>query len=101
MAAPQNNFLVLTAEARPAASAAAVSQFLSLAPDVSASHPRTQRTRTDSDASSSDSAAASPTLTPVTVDAAVPVSNTRVLKLSPVHWGAHTEDHQADFHDLV
>ncbi|KGQ11996.1 hypothetical protein BBAD15_g2250 [Beauveria bassiana D1-5] len=78
----QNQFLVLSPEIRPAkvqpaAAAAAAPRFLSLAPDV----------------------ADSPTL--AAVDAAVPVSNTRVLKLSPVHWGAHVEDHQGDYHDLV
>ncbi|PQK11175.1 hypothetical protein BB8028_0002g14930 [Beauveria bassiana] len=100
----QNQFLVLSPEIRPAkvqpaAAAAAAPRFLSLAPDVSASHPRAQRTRADSDASSSAASADSPTL--AAVDAAVPVSNTRVLKLSPVHWGAHVEDHQGDYHDLV
>ncbi|KAM3431937.1 hypothetical protein MY4824_006845 [Beauveria thailandica] len=98
----QNQFLILSPEIRPAKAqpaAAAAPRFLSLAPDVSASHPRSQRTRADSDASSSAASAASPTL--AAVDAAVPVSNTRVLKLSPVHWGAHVEDHQGDYHDLV
>ncbi|TQV98567.1 hypothetical protein V2A60_007710 [Cordyceps javanica] len=106
--AGQNQFLTLSPEIRPATTAkpvaaAAPPQFLSLAPDVSASHPRTQRTRADSDASSSaSSGSGSPALSAVVVvDAAVPVSNTRVLKLSPVHWGAHAEDHQADYHDLV
>ncbi|OAA81673.1 hypothetical protein LEL_01218 [Akanthomyces lecanii RCEF 1005] len=101
----QNTFLTLSPEIRPAPAQPAAARsptqqrFLSLAPDVSASHPRAQRARADSDAASSLSGGGgSPTLS--AVDAAVPVSNTRVLKLSPVHWGAHEEVHQADYHDL-
>ncbi|OAA54456.1 hypothetical protein ISF_08384 [Cordyceps fumosorosea ARSEF 2679] len=100
MSSSQNQFLILSPEIRSATVPAATApRFLSLAPDVSDSHPRAQRTRADSDASSSTASASSPTLS--AVDAAVPVANTRVLKLSPVHWGAHVEDHQADYHDLV
>ncbi|KAM3513046.1 hypothetical protein MY11210_003351 [Beauveria gryllotalpidicola] len=102
MSSIQNQFLILSPEIRPAKAQPAVAaapRFLSLTPDVSASHPRAQRTRAESDASSSVASAASPTL--AAVDAAVPVANTRVLKLSPVHWGAHVEDHQGDYHDLV
>ncbi|KAJ6786052.1 hypothetical protein PWT90_02746 [Aphanocladium album] len=109
MSSGQNQFLCLAPEIRPAAVLPSPTKFLSLAPDVSDSHPRAQRTRADSSASSSAgsssssssrSGSASPTLAAQQQDPTVAVANTRVLKLSPVHWGAHAEDHQGDYHDV-
>jgi hypothetical protein len=61
------------------------STFLSLAPDTSPSYPQTQRPSIEAALPRRQSSANS-----------VP----RILKLGPVHWGEHQEDHKDDFHPL-
>ncbi|KAK3187601.1 hypothetical protein K4F52_003659 [Lecanicillium sp. MT-2017a] len=89
------------------------SSFLSLAPDVSDSYPRVQthiRDRNTSVASSTSTAdsAASPTsdkggaASRRSSDSSTGGSGSakRVLKLGPVHWGEHTDDHKEDFYSV-
>lgn len=67
-------------------------KFLSLAPLVSDSYPKTQapvRPRGDSTSSDTSSRRSS--------ESAPDQSGQRVLKLGPVHWGEHTDDHKDDF----
>lgn len=97
----QSQFLSLAPEmGRPHITTPAA-QFLSLAPAVSESHPRAQRPRAESSASSSTaSGGSSPTLSATSpVEASATSPSSRVLKLSPVHWGAHAEECQSDYHN--
>ncbi|KLU87832.1 hypothetical protein MAPG_06823 [Magnaporthiopsis poae ATCC 64411] len=76
-----------------------LSSFLSLAPTQSASYPQIQR--------SLQQAKVAPTALEAEVNrqrrssslSSVGSSNSglRFLKLGPVHWGEHQEDHQGDF----
>ncbi|KAK0630035.1 hypothetical protein B0T17DRAFT_490526 [Bombardia bombarda] len=96
---------------RPEAAERRPSTFLSLAPTISESYPREQKTKE----------AATPA--PLTADtlaaaikedgAAAPIHRTssmssdgsksrlRFLKLGPVHWGEHQDSHQGDWHDVA
>ncbi|KAK4136579.1 hypothetical protein BT67DRAFT_432404 [Trichocladium antarcticum] len=97
------------------------STFLSLAPSTSESYPRTQRVKQA--ALTAEALAAVPKLesvvTPLAAAEPVPETETmkqrrtsslssdssksrlRFLKLGPVHWGEHQDDHKADYHDIV
>ncbi|KAI1331354.1 hypothetical protein F5Y16DRAFT_265950 [Xylariaceae sp. FL0255] len=60
--------------------------FLTLAPETSASYPTAQKT------------------TPATTRRSSSVSSAggpRVLKLGPVHWGEHPDEHKEDFHEIA
>lgn len=88
------------------------SAFLSLAPKTSDSYPRTQRTKQPltaealAEATKQDEASAS---TDADADAtkrrasslSSDASKRRFLKLGPVHWGEHQDEHQADFHEVA
>ncbi|RGP65981.1 hypothetical protein FLONG3_8984 [Fusarium longipes] len=83
---PPQNFLPLTPPPK--------SSFLSLAPATSPSYPQKPavgsqtRRRSSTESSSSSSSNNS--------------SNSyRILKLGPVHWGEHADDHKHDFHDVI
>lgn len=69
-------------------------KFLSLAPLVSDSYPKTQapaRPRGDSTSSDASSRRSS--------ESAPEQPGQRVLRLGPVHWGEHTDEHKDDiFH---
>jgi hypothetical protein len=93
------DFIPETVERRP-------STFLSLAPNVSDSYPRTQRAKqpltvealaqaTTQDGASAD--AAKRRSSSLSSDA----SKFRFLKLGPVHWGEHMDDHQEDFREVA
>jgi hypothetical protein len=94
-----------------------LSNFLSLAPSTSDSYPRTQRAQTkptraqaepltaealaevpkqDNDAATDFSKRRTSSLSS---DASK--SRLRFLKLGPVHWGEHQDDHKADFHEVA
>ncbi|GAP85356.1 hypothetical protein SAMD00023353_1001600 [Rosellinia necatrix] len=67
--------------------------FLSLAPETSASYPTAQDIKpatvnTTARRSSSVSSASS-------------AGSLRVLKLGPVHFGEHTDEHKADFYEVA
>ncbi|KOS19802.1 hypothetical protein ESCO_000321 [Escovopsis weberi] len=82
------------------------SSFLTLAPTISSSYPRKPISRppaaidnhvrggTSSRRSSSSSSHSSSSMGSFS-------TGMRVLKLAPVYWGEHVDDHQADFHDIV
>ncbi|VUC22116.1 unnamed protein product [Clonostachys rosea] len=93
MAAPTrtNNFLVLTAEPEPPRRRS--STFLSLAPDTSSSWPQMPVSR--GSVSSTDGAQPEPRRRISSVS-----SGSRVLKLGPVHWGEHLDEHKEDFHEI-
>ncbi|RGP68471.1 hypothetical protein FSPOR_5350 [Fusarium sporotrichioides] len=85
---PPQNFLPLTPPHK--------SSFLSLAPATSPSYPQKpaassytpaaeRRASVESNASSSSNSN----------------NSYRILKLGPVHWGEHADDHKHDFHDVV
>jgi hypothetical protein len=69
--------------------------FLSLAPETSASYPTVQAIKPaalgTSRRSSSVSSASSTGGTGIL----------RVLKLGPVHWGEHPDEHKADFYEVA
>jgi hypothetical protein len=84
---PPQKFLPLTPAPR--------SNFLSLAPATSPSYPKKPVTTSRSHArpaaprrSSSGSSSSSS-------------SGYRILKLGPVHYGEHPDDHKDDFHDII
>lgn len=96
-ALPPQQFLPLTEAPR--------SRFLSLAPATSASYPKTQA-RTHARAASIPTAAddAALALRRSSTSSSSSSSNSggyRVLKLGPVHWGEHPEEHKGDFHYII
>ncbi|KAK3907028.1 hypothetical protein C8A05DRAFT_11206 [Staphylotrichum tortipilum] len=80
--------------------------FLSLAPKTSDSYPRAQRTREPltaealADAAKEDSASAE-AMKRRTSSLSSDGSKLRFLKLGPVHWGEHQDDHKEDFHEVA
>jgi len=82
------------------------STFLSLAPNTSDSYPRSQRTKQPLTAEAlaevtkagEDSAE---TTKRRTSSLSSDASKLRFLKLGPVHWGEHQDDHKADFHEVA
>ncbi len=91
--------------------------FLALAPNTSASYPREQRkTKTPTatitplpltaDAlaevtKESEDALAKRRASSLSSDGAKGVSARRFLKLGPVHWGEHQDDHKGDWHEVA
>ncbi|KAH6634234.1 hypothetical protein B0J18DRAFT_12376 [Chaetomium sp. MPI-SDFR-AT-0129] len=87
------------------------STFLSLAPKTSDSYPRAQRakqqplttealaqvTQTEAAAVAVEEDATKRRTSSLGSDA----SKFRFLKLGPVHWGEHQDDHKDDFHEVV
>ncbi|OBS26951.1 hypothetical protein FPOA_00892 [Fusarium poae] len=71
---PPQNFLPLTPPPK--------SSFLSLAPATSPSYPQKPAVRSHTRPSTER-------------------RTYRILKLGPVHWGEHADDHKHDFHDVV
>ncbi|KEY70484.1 hypothetical protein S40285_05263 [Stachybotrys chlorohalonatus IBT 40285] len=63
--------------------------FLTLAPATSDSYPQTQAKPIGRPAAQRRSSSVSSTS-----------SGFRVLKLGPVHWGEHPDEHKEDFHEL-
>lgn len=87
MSAPQpQNFLSLA----PVHTA----RYLSLAPATSPSYPQKPAVRSHA------RAAAIPESRPAPV-ARQSSSGYRILKLGPVHYGEHADEHKADFHEVV
>lgn len=64
--------------------------FLSLAPAVSQSYPTSQSIKpaTPGAASRRSSSLSSQ-------------GSMKILKLGPVHWGEHVDEHKADFHEVA
>lgn len=93
-----------TAKTRPRP----LSNFLSLAPKVSDSYPRTQRVRQPLTAEAlaavpkqDDAGAEALKRRTSSLSSDASKSRLRFLKLGPVHWGEHQDDHQADFHEVA
>ncbi len=87
-----------SAEQRPAT-------FLNLAPNTSNSYPREQRkslsaTTAPVESTSGDDAAAKSRASSLSSDGSGS-SVQRVLKLGPVHWGEHQDDHKGDWHEVA
>lgn len=83
------------------------SNFLSLAPKTSDSYPRTQRAKQQpltaealADAAKENSASAE-AMKRRTSSLSSDGSKLRFLKLGPVHWGEHQDDHKEDFHEVA
>lgn len=96
---PPQKFLMLTA--------APPSAFLSLAPATSASYPK-QQVRSHSRAQNIPSGSEAVEELPRRSSSASSISTSsnsnstyRVLKLGPVHWGEHPDEHKEDFHDII
>jgi hypothetical protein len=86
------------------------STFLSLAPKISESYPRIQRTKQPLTAEAlaqvpkddSTSASATEISKRRTSSLSSDASKFRFLKLGPVHWGEHQDEHSNnDFHDVA
>ncbi len=106
LASQAKNFIPADADRRP-------SVFLSLAPATSSSYPQKKPSVaapapvTDTAAADATTAAAidpkqrrsSSTSSSTSNSAATP--GLRFLKLGPVHWGEHLDDHQQDWHEVV
>ncbi|RFU81582.1 hypothetical protein TARUN_620 [Trichoderma arundinaceum] len=73
--------------ATPPSPAVAPSSFLSLAPTTSSSYPQMPTGRSAALPERRRSSSSSTT-------------GFRVLKLGPVYWGEHADDHKEDFHDI-
>jgi len=73
--------------ATPSSPAVAPSSFLSLAPATSSSYPQMPTTRSTALPERRRSSSSSTT-------------GFRILKLGPVYWGEHADDHKDDFHDI-
>ncbi|KAM0305210.1 hypothetical protein HYE67_008878 [Fusarium culmorum] len=86
---PPQNFLPLTPPPK--------SSFLSLAPATSPSYPQKPAARSHTRPAAERRASVE--------SSASSSSNSnnsyRILKLGPVHWGEHADDHKHDFHDVV
>jgi hypothetical protein len=65
------------------------STFLSLAPTTSSSYPQMPISRSGAIPERRRSSSSSSTTT-----------GFRILKLGPVYWGEHADDHKEDFHDI-
>ncbi|KAI1119155.1 hypothetical protein F5Y14DRAFT_446369 [Nemania sp. NC0429] len=65
--------------------------FLSLAPETSASYPTAQDIKP----------AAHPRRSSSVSSAGGSVSGLRVLKLGPVHWGEHPDEHKEDYYEVA
>ncbi|KAK7430219.1 hypothetical protein QQZ08_003194 [Neonectria magnoliae] len=96
---PPQKFLMLTA--------APPSAFLSLAPATSASYPKKQ-VRSHNRAQNIPSGSEAVEELPRRSSSASSISTSsnsnnsyRVLKLGPVHWGEHPDEHKEDFHDII
>ncbi|KAI0598993.1 hypothetical protein F4775DRAFT_591780 [Biscogniauxia sp. FL1348] len=61
--------------------------FLSLTPTTSSSYPSSQNIKPATTARRSSSLSS--------------VGSLRFLKLSPVHWGEHPDEHKEDYHEAV
>jgi len=70
--------------------------FLCLAPERSPSYPRKQTARRLSTSSDDSSISNADHAIARRVSASAP--GFKILKLGPVHWGEHLEEHQDDFH---
>jgi len=82
------------------------SNFLSLAPNTSDSYPRAQRAKQPltsealAEATQQDAAGDEATKRR-TSSLSSDASKLRFLKLGPVHWGEHQDDHKGDFHEVA
>ncbi|KAI8684673.1 hypothetical protein FSOLCH5_001414 [Fusarium solani] len=85
---PPQKFLPLTPAPR--------SNFLSLAPATSPSYPKKPVT-----SSRSHARPAAPRRSSSGSSSSSSSNGYRILKLGPVHYGEHADDHQADFHDVI
>ncbi|KAK3393732.1 hypothetical protein B0H63DRAFT_516902 [Podospora didyma] len=117
MSAPTSEQLrQLSDQARPfppATSERRPSAFLSLAPSTSDSYPRTQKSKQPSkpDALTAEALADVPKQDESAMDIMKrrtsslssdgSKSRLRFLKLGPVHWGEHQDDHKDDFHEVA
>ncbi|KAH8883861.1 hypothetical protein GQ53DRAFT_752693 [Thozetella sp. PMI_491] len=91
------------------------SNFLSLAPNTSESYPREQRKPGSpsamttplpltagalAEATEEDSTAAKRRASSLSSDGSKSTAR-RFLKLGPVHWGEHQDDHKGDWHEVA
>lgn len=92
---PPQKFLELTAAPK--------SSFLSLAPATSASYPKKQAVRSHTRAQNIPAGVEQIDAMPRRSSSASTSSanSYRVLKLGPVHWGEHPDEHKEDFHDVI
>ncbi|KAF4460549.1 hypothetical protein FALBO_12666 [Fusarium albosuccineum] len=97
-ALPPQKFLTLTPAPK--------SNFLSLAPATSPSYPKKPATRAHVRAANvpeDDSSRPAPPRRSSTGSTSSSSSSNgyRILKLGPVHYGEHADDHKHDFHDII
>lgn len=70
-----------------------LTHFLTLAPATSSSYPRAQAVEPVANANAAPRPAAQRRSSSVS-------SGYKVLKLGPVHWGEHQDEHKEDFHEI-
>ncbi len=84
--------------------------FLALAPNTSSSYPREQRKsiplplETDAavaESAKEDDSAAKSRASSLSSENDQNTTVRRFLKLGPVHWGEHQDDHKGDWHDVA
>ncbi|KAM5355507.1 hypothetical protein ACJ41O_002153 [Fusarium nematophilum] len=93
-ALPPQKFLPLTPAPK--------SSFLSLAPATSPSYPKKPAVRTHVRAANiPDGESARPAPPRRSSSASSNANGYRILKLGPVHYGEHPDDHKHDFHDVI
>ncbi|QUC21477.1 uncharacterized protein UV8b_05720 [Ustilaginoidea virens] len=71
--------------------------FLSLAPATSASYPQAPASRAAPKEREASAAPAEPTRRRSSSSSS---RGHRILKLGPVHWGEHLDEHKEDYHDI-
>ncbi|AEO53348.1 hypothetical protein MYCTH_2313333 [Thermothelomyces thermophilus ATCC 42464] len=83
------------------------STFLSLAPSTSDSYPRAQRPRQPltpealAAVTKQDGAASGEAMKRRSSSLSSDASKFRFLKIGPVHWGEHQDDHKGDYYELA
>ncbi len=85
------------------------STFLSLAPKTSDSYPRAQRATKQPEPltaealaeAAKEGEASAEAMKRRTSSLSSDGSKLRFLKLGPVHWGEHQDDHKEDFHEVA
>ncbi|KAK2593213.1 hypothetical protein QQS21_009100 [Conoideocrella luteorostrata] len=73
--------------------------FLPLAPATSASYPQAPASRAATNVDGQSTTAAQPSRRRSSSSSSSTTSGHRILKLGPVHWGEHQDDHKEDFHE--
>ena len=114
-AIPLSNFICLLRSFQDAAMATSSPQeskpftFLALAPNTSSSYPREQRksiplplgTDSTTEPAKEDDSATKSRASSLSSENDQNTSGRRFLKLGPVHWGEHQDDHKGDWHEVA